>query len=215
MIFPIVLVSRNMEAIGSATISTNLGTTMFIGVGDEATGGYNGKYNGVPCPAAEKGTDAQIDSAKVKCALLWNLQNPGKAITLVAKKSIFYWSPWFGPDANGTMARNPWLKINPIKNGIKTQQNYDAVYGPLGTLVSWTWILGQIALLFSGLVWLWKMGGTERLLSKLAGAPVLLGWLVSMGTIGDHRFRIPQMGLSLFLQLAGFIFLKRKFAKVL
>ena len=215
MIFPIILVSRNMEAIGSATISTNLGTTMFIGVGDEATGGYNGKYNGVPCPAAEKGTDAQIDSAKVKCALLWNLQNPGRAITLVAKKSIFYWSPWFGPDANGTMARNPWLKINPIKNGIKTQQNYDAVYGPLGTLVSWTWILGQIALLFSGLVWLWKMGGTERLLSKLAGAPVLLGWLVSMGTIGDHRFRIPQMGLSLFLQLAGFIFLKRKITKVL
>jgi hypothetical protein len=215
MIFPIILVSRNMEAIGSATISTNLGTTMFIGVGDEATGGYNGKYNGVPCPAAEKGTDAQIDSAKVKCALLWNLQNPGRAITLVAKKSIFYWSPWFGPDANGTMARNPWLKINPIKNSIKTQQNYDAVYGPLGTLVSWAWILGQIALLFSGLVWLWKMGGTERLLSKLAGAPVLLGWLVSMGTIGDHRFRIPQMGLSLFLQLAGFVFLKRKFAKAL
>jgi hypothetical protein len=215
MIFPIVLVSRNMEAIGSATISTNLGTTMFIGVGDEATGGYNGKYNGVPCPAAEKGTDAQIDSAKVKCALLWNLQNPGKSIPLAFKKLAFFWSPWFGPEAEGTMARNPWLKINPIKNGIKTQQNYDAVYGPLGTLISWAWILGQIALLFSGLVWLWKMGGTERLLSILAGAPVLLGWLISMGTIGDHRFRIPQMGLSLFLQVAGFIFLKRKITKVL
>ena len=215
MVFPIILVSRNMEAIGSATISTNLGTTMFIGVGDEATGGYNGKYNGVPCPAAEKGTEAQIDSAKVKCALLWNIQNPGKAIMLAAKKSIFYWSPWFGPEANGTMARNPWLKINPIKNGIKTQQNYDAVYGPLGKLVSWLWILGQLALLFSGLIWLWKMGGTERLISKLAGAPVLLGWLVSMGTIGDHRFRIPQMGLSLFLQVAGFIFWKRKFTKAL
>jgi len=215
MIFPIVLVSRNMEAIGSATISTNLGTTMFIGVGDEASGGYNGKYNGVPCPAAEKGTEAQIDSAKVKCALLWNIQNPGKAITLATKKSIFYWSPWFGPEANGTMARNPWLKINPIKNGIKTQQNYDAVYGPLGKSTSWIWILGQLALLFSGLIWLWKMGGTERLISKLAGAPVLLGWLVSMGTIGDHRFRIPQMGLSLFLQVAGFIFWKRKFTKAL
>ncbi len=215
MIFPVVLVSRNMEAIGSATISTNLGTTMFIGVGDEATGGYNGKYNGVPCPDAEKGTEAQIDSAKVKCALLWNIKNPGKAVTLAAKKSVFFWSPWFGPEANGTMARNPWLKINPIKNGIKTQQNYDAVYGPIGKLVSWLWILGQLALLFSGLVWLWKMGGTERLISKLAGAPVLLGWLISMGTIGDHRFRIPQMGLSLFLQVAGFIFLKRKFTKAL
>ena len=215
MIFPIVLVSRNMEAIGSATISTNLGTTMFIGVGDEATGGYNGKYNGVPCPDAEKGTEAQIDSAKVKCALLWNIKNPGKAVTLAAKKSVFFWSPWFGPEANGTMARNPWLKINPVKNGIKTQQNYDAVYGPIGKLVSWLWILGQLALLFSGLVWLWKMGGTERLISKLAGAPVLLGWLISMVTIGDHRFRIPQMGLSLFLQVAGFIFLKRKFTKAL
>jgi len=215
MIFPVILISRNIEAIGSPTISTNLGTTMFIGVGDEATGGYNGKYNGVPCPAAENGTEAEIDSAKVKCALLWNLQNPGKAIILAAKKSVFYWSPWFGPEANGTMARNPWLKIHPIKNGIKTQQNYDAVYGPLGQLVSWIWFLGQLTLLFLGLIWLRRMGGTELLIAKLAGAPVLLGWLISMGTIGDHRFRIPQMGLSLFLQVAGFVFLKRKFAKAL
>ena len=215
MFFPLILISRNIEAIGSATISTNLGTTMFIGVGDEATGGYNGKYNGVPCPAAAKGTEAQIDSAKVRCALLWNLQNPIKALKLVANKAIFYWSPWFGPEANGTMARNPWLKIHPVKNGIKTQQNYDVVYGPLGKLVSWLWLLGQLILLFSGLTWLWKMGGTEKLISKLAGAPVLLGWLISMGTIGDHRFRVPQMGLSLFLQIAGFVFLKRKLTKAL
>ena len=215
MIFPIILISRNIEAIGSPTISTNLGTTMFIGVGDEATGGYNGKYNGVPCPAAENGNEAQIDSAKVKCALLWNLQNPGKAILLVAKKSIFYWSPWFGPEANGTMARNPWLKINPVKNGIKTQKNYDAVYGPLGKFVSWIWLLGQLTLLFSGLIWLRRIGGTELLIAKLAGGPVLLGWLISMGTIGDHRFRIPQMGLSLFLQVVGFVFFKRKLAKAL
>jgi len=215
MIFPVILISRNVEAIGSPTISTNLGTTMFIGVGDEATGGYNGKYNGVPCPSAENGTEAQIDSAKVKCALLWNLQNPGKAIPLVAKKAFFYWSPWFGPEANGTMARNPWLKINPVKNAIKTQQNYDAVYGPLGKFVSWIWLLGQLTLLFSGFMWLRRMGGNELLIAKLAGAPVFLGWLISMGTIGDHRFRIPQMGLSLFLQAAGFIFLKRKFAKAL
>jgi hypothetical protein len=215
MAFPIVLISRNIGAIDSATISTNLGTTMFIGVGDEATGGYNGKYNGVPCPAAEKGTDAEIDSAKVKCAIIWTLKNPGKAIPLSAKKAIFFWSPWFGPESNGTMARNPWLKINPVKNGIKTQQNYDAVYGPLGKVVSWLWILGQLVLLFSGIVWLWRMGGTEKLISMLAGAPVLLGWLISIGTIGDHRFRIPQMGLSLFLQVAGFVFLKRRFTKAL
>lgn len=54
MLFPAVLMGRNIGAINSATISTNLGTTMFIGIGDGATGGYNGKYNGVPCPASEK-----------------------------------------------------------------------------------------------------------------------------------------------------------------
>jgi len=215
MIFPVVLVARNVGAIGSATISTNLGTTMFIGVGDDATGGYNGKYNGVPCPAAEKGTEAQIDNAKVKCAILWDLKNPSKSMVLATKKAIFFWSPWFGPEANGTMARNPWLKINPIKNGIKTQQNYDVVYGPLGKTVSWLWILGQVFFLFVGFAWLWKMGGTERLISMLAVAPVLLGWLISIGTIGDHRFRIPQMGLSLFLQVAGFIFMKRGLTKAL
>jgi hypothetical protein len=215
MIFPVVLITRNINAIGSATISTNLGTTMFIGVGDGATGGYNGKYNGVPCPAAEKGTESQIDSAKVKCAIIWDLKNPGKAIILAAKKAVFFWSPWFGPEANGTMARNPWLKIDPVKNGIKTQQNYDVVYGPLGKTVSWLWIIGQVTLLFVGLVWLWRMGGIERLIAKLAAAPVLLGWLISMGTIGDHRFRLPQMGLSLFLQAAGFIALKRKVSKAL
>ena len=215
MIFPTILITRNINAIGSATISTNLGTTMFIGVGDEATGGYNGKYNGVPCPAAEKGTEAQIDSAKVKCAIIWDLKNPGKAIVLAAKKAVFFWSPWFGPEANGTMARNPWLKIDPVKNGIKTQQNQDVVYGPLGKIVSWLWIIGQITLLFVGLIWIWRMGGIEKLVAKLAATPVLLGWLISMATIGDHRFRLPQMGLSLFLQAAGFIALKRKVSKAL
>jgi hypothetical protein len=149
------------------------------------------------------------------CALGWYLNNPDKTLVLAAKKAVFFWSPWFGPEAEGTMARNPWLKINPIKNGIKTQDNYDAVYGTFGKLVSWTWILGQIILLFVGIVWLWRMGGIEKLIAKVTAAPVLLGWLISMGTIGDHRFRLPQMGLSLFLQAAGFVFLKRSISKAL
>ena len=210
MLFPAVLMGRNIGAINSATISTNLGTTMFIGIGDGATGGYNGKYNGVPCPASEKGTEAQVDSAKVKCALTWYVKNPGKTVVLAAKKTAFFWSPWFGPVANGTMARNPWLKINPVKTGIKTQENYDFVFGGFSKTVSWLWVIGQLVLLFSGLIWLWKMGGSEKLLAKLAGAPVILGWLISMGTIGDHRFRLPQMGLSLFLQVVGFYALRKR-----
>jgi hypothetical protein len=108
------------------------------------------------------------------------------------------------------MARNPWLKIDPVKTGIKTQENYDFVFGGFGKTVSWLWVIGQLILLFSGLIWLWKMGGNEKLLAKLAGAPVILGWLISMGTIGDHRFRLPQMGLSLFLQVAGFYGLRKR-----
>jgi len=208
LFFPATLIYRNHQANGINNVSTNLGTTMNLGAGDKATGGYKSEEKGVTCANPS-------DNALVKCVLNWYVSNPTKAAKLFYNKTLYFWSPWFGPEANGTMARNPWLKINPIKNGIKTQQNYDAVYGPLGKLVSWLWILGQLALLFSGLIWLWKMGGTERLISKLAGAPVLLGWLVSMGTIGDHRFRIPQMGLSLFLQVAGFIFWKRKFTKAL
>jgi hypothetical protein len=215
MISPAVLVARNFKAIGSATLSTNLGTTVFIGIGDGATGGYNNKYNGVPCPAAEKGTEAQVDSAKVMCAISWYVSNPTKTITLAAKKSIFFWSPWFGPAANGTMARNPWLIINPIKNGIKTQETYNTVYGPVGKFVSWSWIFGQIILLFYGLIWLWRLGGTEKLLAKLTFVPIFLGWLISAGTIGDHRFRIPQMGLSLFLQVVGFFAIKKKLSKAL
>jgi hypothetical protein len=210
MLFPAALMGRNIGAINSATISTNLGTTMFIGIGDGATGGYNGKYNGVPCPASEKGTEAEVDSAKVKCALIWYVKNPDKTAVLAAKKTAFFWSPWFGPVANGTMARNPWLKINPVKTGIKTQENYDFVFGGFGKTVSWLWVVGQLVLLFSGLIWLWKMGGNEKLLAKLAGAPVILGWLISMGTIGDHRFRLPQMGLSLFLQVVGFYALRKR-----
>ena len=215
MISPAILVARNSKAIGSATLSTNLGTTIFIGIGDEATGGYNNKYNGVPCPEAENGTETQVDSAKVKCAISWYLSNPTKTITLAAKKSIFFWSPWFGPAANGTMARNPWLIINPIKNGIKTQDSYNTVYGPVGKFVSWSWIFGQITLLFYGLIWLWRLGGTEKLLAKLTFVPIFLGWLISAGTIGDHRFRIPQMGLSLFLQVVGFFAIKKKLSKAL
>ena len=215
MFSPAILVARNSKAIGSATLSTNLGTTIFIGIGDEATGAYNNKLNGIPCPAAEKGTEAQVDSAKVKCAISWYLNNPTKTITLAAKKSVYFWSPWIGPAATGTMARNPWLLINPIKNRIKTQETYNAVYGPVGKFVSWSWIFGQITLLFYGLIWLWRLGGTEKLLAKLTFVPIFLGWLISAGTIGDHRFRIPQMGLSLFLQVVGFFAIKKKLSKAL
>jgi hypothetical protein len=209
MSIPGVLIARNVVSNNLYAIATELGATMNIGAGEKVSGGYGAPDGTIECAPKPPATSATSNEVVV-CVLKWYLTHPAKTAKLVVSKSVFYWSPWSGPIANGTMARNPWLKINPIMDITKTQEGRDLVYGPFGKTVSWLWIIGQLVLLFSGLIWLWKMGGSEKLLAKLAGAPVLLGWLISTGTIGDHRFRIPQMGLSLFLQVAGFYALRKR-----
>jgi hypothetical protein len=209
MVFPSVLIMRNIVSNNLFAIATELGVTMRIGAGDKTSGGYGHPDGTIPCKPKPPATDA-TDSQVVQCVLKWYVTHPVKTAKLAVSKSIFFWSPWSGPEANGTMARNPWIKIDPIMNIIKNQSGRDLVYGLFGKVVSSLWIIGQLVLLFSGLIWLWKMGGNEKLLAKLAGTPVLLGWLVSMGTIGDHRFRLPQMGLSLFLQVVGLFGLRKR-----
>ena len=54
------------------------------------------------------------------------------------------------------------------------------------------------------------MKGIYANIAYLSAAPVVISWLVSMGTIGDHRFRIPTMYLSLFLQVIGLYALRHK-----
>ena len=201
-IAPAILIFRNTQAQGFAAISTNLGVTMNIGAGEGATGGYNGKYNGVPCPEAI-GNEAEVDSAKVKCVLKWYLQNPSTSLKLFVSKFFFYWSPWFGPLANGTMARNPWLKFHPFAETVKTQEGYEMAYGNVGKAFSWIWVLGSLALMVYGFIALRRRGGLSTLLAWALFIPVLLNTASSMGTIGDHRFRIPTLSLSLLLQLFG------------
>ena len=210
MLFPSVLILRNIVANDKATISTNLGVTMRIGAGDDATGGYGVPKTPIPCPPKSKGQEV-TDNQIVGCVLKWYLSNPGKAAQLMINKTVYYWSPWFGPSANGTMARNPWLKVSPLVGMAKSESGNDLIYGGLGRFISWVWLLGGLLLVGAGLIWLWRLGGIERNMAWLAGIPVILGWLTSLGTIGDHRFRIPQMGLSLFLQVVGVYGLKRRF----
>lgn len=210
-IAPATLIWRNKEANGFAAISTNLGVTMGIGAGPEATGGYNGKYNGVPCPAADKAANAaKADNAKVFCILKWYAANPARTIQLAWNKSIYFWSPWVGPAANGTMARNPWRINHPLANTLKTESGFKMVYGNGGKLMSWAWMLATLAFLIMGCRVLWQAGSLERAVGIVAFGSVVVNWLSSVATIGDHRFRIPTMGLSLFLQVVGFwsIFLK-------
>jgi hypothetical protein len=201
LFFPATLIYRNNQAIGINSISTNLGVTMNIGAGDNATGGYIKEGFGVECE--QSGNSAQQDNQVVKCVLNWYLGNPIKAAELFYNKSIFFWSPWFGPVANGTMARNPWLTINPLKNIATTQDGFNLVYGGFGKAISWIWLLGGLALLLYGYITLWRQNSLERFIGNLAMIAVATNWLITLLTIGDHRFRIPIMGLSLFLQVIG------------
>jgi len=206
LIFPAALVYRNNQAFGLNIISANLGTTMNIGAGDKATGGYMTKDYGVPCTPT--GTVAEQDNQKVKCVVDWYFKNPTKSLRLFYNKTLFFWSPWlnngFLGDVNtGTMFRNPWLKISPIKNITSTQDGANLVYGSFGKFISWLWLLSGLTLLLYGYFTLWRQNALERFIANLSMIAISTNWLISLISIGDHRFRIPIMGLSLFLQAIG------------
>ena len=209
-IAPVALIARNQKAGNGSVISTNLGVTMAIGAGDETDGGYQRKGPEVPCEPVPPATTV-TDNEKVKCVIKWYATHPVKSVKLFINKGFFYWSPWSGPLVNGTMARNPWLKVNPILNIARgSQQGHDFVYGAFGKIISWAWMLGCISLFFLGFFWLRSFKGVYSQLAWLTFTPVVISWLVGMGTIGDHRFRLPTMSLSLVLQLLGYFALRHR-----
>jgi hypothetical protein len=109
------------------------------------------------------------------------------------------------------MARNPWLKISPVEQIEKSSQSgKELVNGVFGELISWLWILGQILFLFIGYRSLRKIGSDEKFFANVVVMPVLLSWIISIGTIGDHRFRVPTMSMSIFLQVAAFLAIRKK-----
>ena len=214
LISPLLLIARNDVAINQRSISTNLGVTMAIGAGDETTGSYARKGPEVPCLPAIPGA-VVTDNDRVKCVIKWYLTNPVKTLKLTLNKSVFFWSPWSGPLADGTMARNPWLKIAPTQSIAKSQSGVQLVAGPIGKIVSWLWIIGQLAFLLYGFLALRRGDQTSKLIANVALSSVVISWLISVGTIGDHRFRVPTMCLSLLLQVAGMLQIKWKLSKAL
>ena len=214
MLLPALLIFRNSEAVGKATISTNLGTTMNLGVGEETLGGYNRIGPGIKCEPSTPG-EALTDNQVVACVIKWYATNPVKTAKLAFHKSLYFWSPWSGPVAEGTTARNPWLKVSPVQQMQKTTTAVNLIQGNFGKTISYLWLVGQLVLLLFGFLTLYKRGGLAKKFAVLTATPVLLAWLVTLGTIGDHRFRIPTMGLSLLLQVAGFLAIRQKVTKAL
>ena len=208
-IAPLIMIYRNQQVHGYTAISTNLGVTMRLGAGPGASGGYSSKPGGiVQCPETQGDAAAQ-DAAAVRCVLSWYFDNPATAIKLFWNKARFFWSPWFGPEANGTMARNPWSQNHPLKSTVQTESGFNLIYGGFGKFVSWLWMICGLVLLLIGLSFLWRLGGLERALALLTGSAFILNLVSSMLTIGDHRFRIPSMGMSLLLQAIGLYALSR------
>ena len=201
LFFPAALIYRNHKALGINTISTNLGVTMNIGAGDKASGTYMNQDFGVPCSLT--GSDAERDSQLIKCVLIWYGNNPVKSLKLFYNKTLYFWSPWSGTEGRGTMSRNPWLKINPITDIASSPDGYKVVASGIGKTISWLWLLGGISLLIYGFMVLWRSGALEKFIALMAMIAVSTNWLVSLFSIGDHRFRIPIMGMSIFLQAIG------------
>ena len=203
LFFPASLAFRNQEAVGVIAVSTNLGTTMDIGAGNLATGGYDSKEHGVNCNITSSDV-AKADSQRVACVLKWYVSNPNSAVKLFYNKSIYFWSPWSGPVLSGTMGLNPWLKINPITNINKTPEGAALIGGMFGKLFAYFWIFSGLGLLLYGFSILWRAKGTERFIGLFAITIISSSWAITLISIGDHRFRLPVMGMSLFLQVIGF-----------
>jgi len=210
MVAPGIMIFRNSVVIDKATISTNLGVTMRIGAGPETSGGYVRTGPEVPCEPKAPATSV-TDNEVVICVVKWYLTNPLDTARLSFNKALFFWSPWSGPKVEGTMARNPWLKISPSHQiTIGSQGGRDFIYSGFGIAVSYGWIIGQMLFLFIGYRSLRKLGENEKFFANVVMAPVVLSWLISIGTIGDHRFRIPTMSMSIFLQVVAFLAIRKK-----
>jgi hypothetical protein len=200
---PVLMVYRNSEVHGYTAISTNLGVTMRLGAGPTAPGGYSNTGSGsVECPETS-GNAAEIDRALVNCVIKWYLNNPLRSVELFWNKARYFWSPWFGPEVNGTMAHSPWNLNHPLRSAAQTEEGFNFIFGPVGKFVSWLWMLLSLAFLVKGFLYLWRFGDLERLIGLSAGLVFFVNLVSSMLTIGDNRFRIPTMGLSLFLQAVG------------
>jgi hypothetical protein len=209
-VLPATLIYRNSVANDFTAISTNLGKAFQLGAGIEATGAYVPSYPGLQCPEVE-GNAAEIDQALTRCTIKWYLKNPGETIRLMINKTVYFWSPWFGPIANGSMARNPWIKIHPFYGtATSTQEGFNFIYGNIGKLFSILWMLFIYALMIFGALKMLKYKDITRQLGLIIFSIIIVNWLISLGTLGDHRQRLPILGLIVILQTIGFVsFIKR------
>ena len=102
-------------------------------------------------------------------------------------------------------------RLSPIQEiATNSESGQKLVAGPIGTTISYLWLLGQVVLLFIGYRSLRRLGADEKFFANVVMIPTVLSWLISIGTIGDHRFRLPTMSMSLFLQVVAILAIRKK-----
>jgi uncharacterized membrane protein YhhN len=77
-------------------------------------------------------------------------------------------------------------------------------------VISYLWIIGQVCFLFIGYRSLRRLGRDELFFARVLITPVIVSWLLALGTIGDHRFRVPTMSMSLVLQVIAILAIRKE-----
>jgi hypothetical protein len=213
IIFPASLVYRNFQATGIKSVSTNLGTTMNLGAGENTKGSYWDKNKGTKCGDDKR--ENRSDSEIVKCVLKWYIDNPKRSFELFVYKSIYFWSPWVGPIAEGTTGRNPWLRYGPYNY---LSENYFSklyINERIEIILSQIWQISTIIFLGVGVLTLIRMKSMEAFLGLILAVLILINWGITLLTIGDNRFRIPISGATILLQSVGILIVVKKILRIL
>jgi hypothetical protein len=181
---PLALAAQTRITDEHFAVSANLGVTMGIGFNDDATGGYLHSVAQPPC--GEHEDMFARDRALVRCSIRWAMGHPLRIPALTARKAMFYWSPMAGPlSARGTWYHS--FRYQRLLPGSVEQtpafQTFDEVTGNLWTIVT-------VMMVGTG-IWLGVRDRRTRSGTTLLLLPVVAFLLVSLGTIGDARFRLP------------------------
>jgi hypothetical protein len=113
------------------------------------------------------------------------------------------------------MLRNPWTDWSPVVKMMENPETRGFVLGFTGKIISLMWTLGQILFFIYGFILLKRMGRVVTQAAWIGFLSVIASWLISIGTVGDHRFRIPTMVFSLIFQISTFMHLREKIVKAL
>lgn len=181
---PAVVSVANVGNFGSPSLSANLGATMRIGFNDEADGTYN-IYSDETRRGCEEHPDLfDNDRSLTGCALSWAVRHPGRLPHLTTMKAVTFWSPFTGPYTS----RGTWDMRIDLRSMYPAFWTDNETFELVDEILGNGFVVVAMVLTIVGSVGLFRRNHEVALLLT---APLVLFFLVTLGTIGDPRFRLP------------------------